>query len=114
MDGLLQVGDEGVQALAGLQRLQSLSLHCCRGVTDAGLAPLAASLTSLTSLNLSGCCHVSGGEPFGPPILALAKLCKVPAQALTPICSGSSFPRKPAGHRLHLMPEILPCSGCLA
>ncbi|KAK9837683.1 hypothetical protein WJX74_002890 [Apatococcus lobatus] len=57
--GCLKVGDMGVQTLASLRSLQSLSLHCCRRITDDGLAPLAATLTTLLSLNLSGCCHVT-------------------------------------------------------
>ncbi len=68
----MQVGNGGVQALAQLLQLRSLSLHCCRGITDAGLVPLAASLTSLTSLNLSGCCQITGGKTAPPDFSAVA------------------------------------------
>lgn len=53
----VQLTDRGVTALAqGCPRLELLSLHGLRGVTDASVAALAASCAaSLHTLDVSGC-----------------------------------------------------------
>lgn len=55
-----QVRDVGVIALAeGCPRLASLGLHCCRKLTDASAAAIAARLRRLRNLNVSGCMPMS-------------------------------------------------------
>lgn len=56
----MQVTDEGVCALAaGCPRLELLSLHGLRGVTDRSVDALAAHCArSLAALDLSGCVGV--------------------------------------------------------
>jgi hypothetical protein len=58
--GSTQVSDNGLRALAGLTALTSLNLEACRQVSDDGLLALS-SLTALTSLNLKACRQVSDG-----------------------------------------------------
>jgi len=54
------VGDAGMMAVARLcPRMAALGLHCCRRLTDAAMHAAAARLTSLTSLNVSGCVPLS-------------------------------------------------------
>eukprot|EP00873_Tetraselmis_striata_P032876 jgi/Tetstr1/453140/TSEL_040162.t1 len=53
------VTDEGLGALAGLARLQTLNLAQCVHVTDVGLSHVAASMLQLVSINISGCVQVT-------------------------------------------------------
>ena len=56
----VQVRDVGLIALAeSCTGLTSLGLHCCRRLTDASMAVVAARLHRLTSLNVSGCLPMS-------------------------------------------------------
>lgn len=56
----VQVRDVGLIALAETcSGLTSLGLHCCRRLTDASMAVVAANLHQLTSLNVSGCLPMS-------------------------------------------------------
>jgi len=48
-----------VQALAGLTRLETLSLRWCRNITDGGIAPLTSLSNSLTTLHVDGCLCIS-------------------------------------------------------
>lgn len=60
MMALPQVRDSGVIALASsCPRLTTLGLHCCRKLTDASAAAIAANLRHLHSLNVSGCMPMS-------------------------------------------------------
>lgn len=54
------MGDAGVVAVTLLcPQMAALGLHCCRRLTDAAMHAAAARLTSLTSLNVSGCVPLS-------------------------------------------------------
>lgn len=60
--------NEHLAELAGLGRLEQLSLRGCSRLTGAGLAQLSCLRRSLTMLNLSNCTGLTGG----PGVLGMA------------------------------------------
>lgn len=57
--------NEHLGELAGLSRLEQLSLRGCSRLTGAGLAQLGCLRRSLTMLNLSNCTGLTGGRECG-------------------------------------------------
>jgi len=83
----MQVGDEGIAALASsCLALTSLGLHCCRRLTDGSQEALAEHSTNLVSLNISGCRKLSP-QAVQVIFLAQATLYQVPPPPL----SGGDF-----------------------